>query len=229
MCERRDEFRMEDEDDNNNMEMDDSIGGEVDDDEEDLDDEDDDDGMNDDQNSELAASTVQSTSSAPASTGEEDAAIARRRAIQQIMADKSLSEEDKRFRIQGLMSQNRLQVVPPSVPILPTPEASAACVHYERNCTIIAPCCGRTFGCRICHDELSAPGHPPMNRFELREIICKNCNTRQEHSNQCINCQTIFAEYYCDICKIWMSRVCRLDGLSIYFGMYRSESHNCSF
>jgi hypothetical protein len=28
-----------------------------------------------------------------------------------------------------------------------------ACTHYERNCTIISPCCGLAFGCRICHDE----------------------------------------------------------------------------
>jgi hypothetical protein len=27
------------------------------------------------------------------------------------------------------------------------------CGHYERNCTIISPCCGLAFGCRICHDE----------------------------------------------------------------------------
>jgi hypothetical protein len=29
----------------------------------------------------------------------------------------------------------------------------ADCPHYERNCTMIAPCCGAAFGCRICHDE----------------------------------------------------------------------------
>ena len=27
------------------------------------------------------------------------------------------------------------------------------CPHYERNCTLIAPCCGAAFGCRLCHDE----------------------------------------------------------------------------
>jgi hypothetical protein len=27
------------------------------------------------------------------------------------------------------------------------------CSHYDRKCTLIAPCCGRAFGCRICHDE----------------------------------------------------------------------------
>lgn len=192
------------------MEMDDSEVGDIDDDEEDLDDEDDEDGMNDDDHSRRFGSGGGSSVGAPVvppEPVEEDAAIARRRAIQQIMADKSLSDQEKRFRVQGVMSQNRTQVAPPPAPIIPVPEASAACVHYERNCTIVAPCCDRVFGCRICHDELSPSGHPPMNRFALREIVCKNCNTRQHASNQCVNCQTIFGEYYCNICKLWMSQV----------------------
>jgi uncharacterized CHY-type Zn-finger protein len=164
---------------------------------------------------------------------EEASAIARRRAIQQIMADKSLTEQEKRMRIQQLMSQNRLVVAPAPSPVLPshmnnnggmngstnstggnnatnnTTTTNAACVHYERNCNIVSPCCNRIFGCRICHDELSQPGHPPMNRYEIREIICKNCQTRQSSkTNQCISCSTIFGEYYCNICNLWMSKVC---------------------
>jgi hypothetical protein len=27
------------------------------------------------------------------------------------------------------------------------------CTHYERNCSIIAACCGAAFGCRLCHDD----------------------------------------------------------------------------
>lgn len=30
------------------------------------------------------------------------------------------------------------------------------CPHYDRHCTMIAPCCGSAFGCRICHDECPA-------------------------------------------------------------------------
>ena len=113
---------------------------------------------------------------------EEDAAIARRRAIQEIMRDTTLSEADKRNRIQSLMSGGRIFVAPPPAPALPAPEANAACVHYERNCNIVAPCCGRVFGCRICHDELSPSGHEPLNRFMIQEVVCKNCNTRQNAS-----------------------------------------------
>lgn len=34
------------------------------------------------------------------------------------------------------------------------------CNHYDRNCTLIAPCCGAAFGCRICHDD--CPILPPL-------------------------------------------------------------------
>jgi hypothetical protein len=37
------------------------------------------------------------------------------------------------------------------------------CEHYERNCSIISPCCGLAFGCRICHDECPVLP-PPFNQ-----------------------------------------------------------------
>jgi len=145
---------------------------------------------------------------APPPPAEEEAAFARLRAINAIMRETTLSEQEKRQRIQDLMSGGRTHVAPPPAPILPSaaaPEANAACVHYERNCNIVAPCCDRVFGCRICHDELSPTGHPPMNRFLIREVVCKNCNVRQAATNQCVNCHTIFGEYHCAICNLWMS------------------------
>ncbi|GAX16905.1 RING finger and CHY zinc finger domain-containing protein 1 [Fistulifera solaris] len=163
----------------------------VDSDEEDSDDDDEMDNIDDSEN--------------PPGPTEEDAALDRRRAIQQVMADTSISPDEKRFRIQAIMSGNRTVVAPAPAPIQAAVEANATCVHYERNCNIIAPCCGRIFGCRICHDELSAPGHPPMNRFLIREVVCKNCHTRQPASNNCIHCHSIFGEFHCNICNLWMS------------------------
>ena len=145
-----------------------------DDDLEDEDDEDDDDEGDDDMNDDPPPARPE-----PA---EEDAAIARRRAIQAIMRDNSISDQEKRMRIQSLMSGGRTEVAPPPAPVLPQPEGNNACVHYERNCNVIAPCCGVAYGCRICHDELSPPGHPPMNRFMVREVVCKLCQTRQTAS-----------------------------------------------
>lgn len=85
------------------------------------------------------------------------------------------------------------------------------CEHYDRNCTMIAPCCGAAFGCRICHDDSpilppllmmkqtrryprssSMPGsftsmapqtpedtHHNIDRFAVKEVICRDCYTRQ--------------------------------------------------
>eukprot|EP00542_Grammatophora_oceanica_P016011 CAMPEP_0194038336 /NCGR_PEP_ID=MMETSP0009_2-20130614/10577_1 /TAXON_ID=210454 /ORGANISM="Grammatophora oceanica, Strain CCMP 410" /LENGTH=353 /DNA_ID=CAMNT_0038680795 /DNA_START=167 /DNA_END=1228 /DNA_ORIENTATION=- len=140
----------------------------------------------------------------PSEPQEEDAAIAKRRAIQAIMRDTTISEAERRMRIQNLMSNNRLEVPPPAAPIIPEQESST-CVHYERNCNIVAPCCDRVFGCRVCHDE-HATGHPPLDRFAIREIVCKKCQTRQPTSNVCVHCNTVFGEYHCATCNLWMSR-----------------------
>jgi len=99
-----------------------------------------------------------------------------------------------------------------------TEQQRPQCSHYERNCTLIAPCCGAAFGCRICHDDCpvlppkinnggrryhrsaslpssftSMPGsggapnvspdgddtHHTIDRFAVREVICRECYTRQ--------------------------------------------------
>ncbi|VEU43802.1 unnamed protein product [Pseudo-nitzschia multistriata] len=156
---------------------DDIIMVDSDDDVEDLEDEDDDevgevgeDNMHDEDD--------ETSSAAVNPPSEEDNVVARRRAIQEIMRDNSLSDQGKRMRIQSLMSGGRTAVAPAPTPIIPNQE-EIKCNHYERNCNIIAPCCGRIVGCRICHDETSPPGHPPMNRFMIREVVCKHCSTRQ--------------------------------------------------
>jgi len=49
-------------------------------------------------------------------------------------------------------------------------ETAPPCTHYERNCHIVSPCCGATFGCRICHDD--CPILPPMlvNKPDMMEM-----------------------------------------------------------
>ena len=97
-------------------------------------------------------------------------------------------------------------------------ETAPPCTHYERNCHIVSPCCGATFGCRICHDDcpilppmlvnkpdmmemggdskekgiprratlpssfeasLAPPEHHNVDRFAIKEIICRECFTKQ--------------------------------------------------
>lgn len=93
-----------------------------------------------------------------------------------------------------------------------TEQTRPHCPHYDRRCTIISPCCGAAFGCRICHDdcpvlppkinnggkkyhrsaslpssftamplEVQTPEdtHHQIDRFAIREVICRECFTRQ--------------------------------------------------
>jgi hypothetical protein len=162
---------------------------------------------------------------------EQETTQAKRKLIRTIMIDNFLSERERSLRIQQLMdgsnpnairdqlqqeqqnelqqaaangeiSQNNIQALQLAV----ATGAAIPCVHYERKCNIVAPCCGKIYGCRVCHDELSNSLHGQMDRFLINEIICKECNTRQGCSNQCVNpvCAVIFAEYHCDLCNLWM-------------------------
>ena len=82
------------------------------------------------------------------------------------------------------------------------------CPHYDRKCTLVSPCCGAAFGCRICHDDspvlppllmakrmvgrygrsASMPTNPSLtpeethhniDRFAIKEVICRQCYTKQ--------------------------------------------------
>jgi hypothetical protein len=133
-------------------------------------------------------------------------------------------------------------------------ESAPSCAHYNRKCHIVSPCCGATFGCRICHDDCpilppllhpdgfgsmegpdtvgrqssggrrkfqrqlrtssmpmnleseGPPEHHNVNRFAIKEIICRECFTRQgSKTNYCVNCNAQFGEYHCAICNLWMN------------------------
>ena len=143
------------------------------------DEEDDDEDIIDDEDDGAVGTAMEGAQDAGAT--EEDSAIARRRAIQAIMRDQTISADERRMRIQNLMSGGRTEVAQPPAPEFPEQDTTS-CVHYERNCNIIAPCCNRMFGCRVCHDDLSPHDHPPINRFAIREVVCRKCNTRQPAS-----------------------------------------------
>ncbi|KAL7530265.1 hypothetical protein ACHAWF_003303 [Thalassiosira exigua] len=84
-------------------------------------------------------------------------------------------------------------------------EEAVACVHYERRCSVVAPCCGVAYGCRVCHDEMSL-SCGPMDRFAVEEVVCKECRERQpSKTNECRACGVTFAEYHCPKCNIWMA------------------------
>ena len=101
------------------------------------------------------------------------------------------------------------------------------CKHYDRNCEIIAPCCGNFFTCRQCHDEYYEDEHK-IDRFKIKEVMCKNCNNIQLVDENCSNCGIIFGKYFCRICNLFDNTdkkqfhckdcgICRVGGKDNYF------------
>ena len=53
------------------------------------------------------------------------------------------------------------------------------------------PCCNKVYTCRFCHDENE---NHPVNRKDVTELVCTNCNTRQKVQAQCENCNLSFGK-----------------------------------
>ncbi|KAI3372265.1 hypothetical protein L3Q82_022773 [Scortum barcoo] len=76
----------------------------------------------------------------------------------------------------------------------------AGCEHYVRSCLLKAPCCGKLYVCRLCHD---AEESHQMDRFKVKEVQCSECHTVQQAQQTCQQCHVQFGEYYCDICHLF--------------------------
>ncbi|XP_038857516.1 RING finger and CHY zinc finger domain-containing protein 1-like [Salvelinus namaycush] len=78
--------------------------------------------------------------------------------------------------------------------------APVGCDHYVRSCFLKAPCCGKAYVCRLCHD---AEEDHQMDRFLVKEVQCSVCNTVQQTQKTCQECNVTFGDYYCDICHLF--------------------------
>lgn len=84
---------------------------------------------------------------------------------------------------------------------------SGPCPHYSRSYKILAPCCGRWYVCRFCHDEGEWDNAPDprkshkIDRTKIETIRCNTCHQEQTFSDKCRNCEQSFGEYSCDKCK----------------------------
>ena len=76
------------------------------------------------------------------------------------------------------------------------------CKHYKRSCGIVAPCCDQIYPCRLCHNDEQTH---EIDRKKVSEVVCLKCSplTRQPAAPHCASCGVLFAQYYCDICKLW--------------------------
>jgi len=123
--------------------------------------------------------------------------------IREIQRSAEYTGSEKAKAIQALMQQpSSHQTTPPESAVEATSVAHVPeCEHYQCECVIIAFCCKRPFGCRVCHDEHIADHK--IDRFATAEVICKQCDLRQPVTNQCTSCGVQFGEYFCSICKLW--------------------------
>lgn len=85
-------------------------------------------------------------------------------------------------------------------------EQTSQCVHYDRKCSIYAECCRKFFPCHRCHDQNNDHDLESKN---VKVIRCNKCSQIQLESHKCTNklCNIEFAQYYCGICKLWISGV----------------------
>ncbi|XP_043917050.1 RING finger and CHY zinc finger domain-containing protein 1 isoform X2 [Protopterus annectens] len=77
---------------------------------------------------------------------------------------------------------------------------SPGCEHYTRACSLKAPCCSKFYICRLCHDENE---DHQMDRFSVSVVQCSTCKKIQQAQQICEDCNTVFGEYYCDICHLY--------------------------
>ena len=107
---------------------------------------------------------------------------------------------------------------------------SFGCTHYKRKCKILPDCCEKEFSCRICHDEYFESKQIVHKVYpeNVNKIICIDCNTKQDISNNCINCNVQFGNYYCEKCRLFdyvdkkqfhcdKCGICRVGGAENYF------------
>ena len=108
------------------------------------------------------------------------------------------------------------------------------CRHYSRGCLLIAPCCGKRYWCRHCHNEEQdqpAKGKQAhaLDRFAVRQVVCVRCNKTQPVQQACDNCGNVFGAYFCSVCKFFdddLSKgqfhcegcgICRIGGRENFF------------
>ena len=123
----------------------------------------------------------------------------KRKKIIEIYKNNNLTNVEKQIEINKIMNPNSLIFKKKNNTENEEEIIIKSCSHYIRNCMIYANCCNKYYPCRLCHDE--EEDHK-INRYEIKTIICKECKTIQDSSNQCINCNIQFAEYFCNMTSV---------------------------
>ena len=86
------------------------------------------------------------------------------------------------------------------------------CPHYARSCKLRHPTSGRLYSCRLCCEQTREMANKdqdsPLDRYEVKEVLCMRCGALQPASEKCVNpeCHSVgkpFARYTCKICNFY--------------------------
>jgi len=106
------------------------------------------------------------------------------------------------------------------------------CQHYERNCSLLAPCCNKVYKCRVCHDEEEMH---TLDRKCVEKVVCNKCDLTSPVCETCPGCDTVFGTaYFCKICRLYDNvdkkqfhcdgcGICRLGGSDNFVHCYTCE------
>jgi len=153
---------------------------------------------------------------------EGDKQVRLRKAIVEIQSDKNIDGQEKSRRIQALMCSDSPLCSPArtsaaeveagtendttedefAISFHDEAEGVLGCAHYPRQAKIRAPCCGKYYTCRLCHD---AHQSHKIDRYAIKTMMCMHCKTVQPCAQFCKNeeCGKKLAKYYCDICHLF--------------------------
>jgi len=76
------------------------------------------------------------------------------------------------------------------------------CEHYLRRCQIYTDCCDKFYSCIHCHNEDNDLDHV-IEKKDINLIKCTSCGFIQDLKKRCEECNTLFGEYFCEICKLF--------------------------
>lgn len=129
--------------------------------------------------------------------------------IRTVQRDTTLSSKDKMDKIRKLMANQCKQNISSITDTSKTENTkidfrnafvNIQCSHYVRGCHVFCDICKKYYPCRLCHD---ANESHKIDRFTIKQIICRGCKKVQTPSEKCIHCGKLFGFYFCSHCNLW--------------------------
>jgi hypothetical protein len=87
---------------------------------------------------------------------------------------------------------------------IPNNPSNYICDHYYNYSNIYTPCCDKIYSCIKCHN-INADHE--INIKEIKHLVCKICDRKQQISDTCKYCSTKFGQYSCIYCLVFENNI----------------------